>query len=123
MHNYARLLRNNPDYARLWFAQVISLLGDWFDTITLLTLVAAYSPVEYKGLAVSGLLLARYIPPMIISPFGGALIDRLDRKKLMIWSNWLRALVVLGLVLTTRGPQWLPVIYVLSVAQFSLSAF
>ncbi len=122
MRNYARLLRNNPDYARLWYAQIISLLGDWFDTITLLTLVAAYSPAHYKGLAVSGLLLARYIPPMIISPFGGALIDRLDRKKLMIWSNWLRALVVLGLVFTTRGPEWLPLIYVFSVIQFSLSA-
>ena len=122
MRGYAQLLRNNPDYARLWFAQVISLLGDWFDTITLLTLVAVYSPEQYKGIAVSGLMLARFIPPMIISPFGGVLIDRLDRKKLMIWSNWLRALVVLGLVLTTRGPQFLWLIYALSIVQFSLSA-
>ena len=48
MRNYAQLLRRNPDYARLWLAQVISLLGDWFDTITLLALVAVYSP-EYRG--------------------------------------------------------------------------
>ena len=121
MRNYAQLLRNNPDYTRLWLAQVISLLGDWFDTITLLALVAIYSP-EYKGLAVSGLLLARYIPAMVLSPFTGVLIDRFDRKRLMIWSNWLRALVVLGLVLTTQGPQWLPLIYILTVFQFSLSA-
>ena len=107
MRNYAQLLRNNPDYTRLWLAQVISLLGDWFDTITLLALVAIYSP-EYKGLAVSGLLLARYIPAMVLSPFTGVLIDRFDRKRLMIWSNWLRALVVLGLVLTTREMVLLP---------------
>src|SRR5664279_1758818 len=121
MRNYAQLLRNNPDYARLWLAQVISLLGDWFDTITLLALVGTYSP-QYRGLAVSGLLLARYIPPMVISPFTGVLIDRFDRKRLLVWSNWLRALVVLGLVLTTRGPEWLWVIYALTVVQFSLSA-
>ncbi|MEO8395380.1 MAG: MFS transporter [Chloroflexota bacterium] len=121
MRNYVQLLRNNPDYTRLWLAQVISLLGDWFDTITLLALVAVYSP-EYQGLAISGLLLARYIPAMALSPFTGVLIDRFDRKRLMIWSNWLRALVVLGLVLTTQGPQWLPLIYLLTVFQFSLSA-
>ncbi len=121
MRNYVQLLRDNPDYTRLWLAQVVSLLGDWFDTITLLALVAVYSP-EYKGLAISGLLLARYIPAMALSPFTGVLIDRFDRKRLMIWSNWLRALVVLGLVLTTQGPQWLPLIYLLTVFQFSLSS-
>ena len=121
MQRYAGLLRRNPDFARLWLSQVISLLGDWFDTITLLALVAHYSP-ENSGLAVSGLLLARYIPPMVISPVAGVLVDRFDRKRLLVWSNWLRAIVVLLLVLTTSGPQWLWLIYVLTVIQFSLSA-
>ncbi len=121
MRNYTRLLRDNPDYTRLWLSQVISLLGDWFDTITLLALVAAYSP-EYTGLAVSGLLLARYIPPMVISPLAGVIIDRFDRKRVLVWSNALRAVVVLGLVLTTQGPEWLWLIYALTVIQFSLSA-
>ncbi len=121
MQRYAQLLQRNPDFSRLWLAQVISLLGDWFDTITLLALVAHYSP-ENAGLAVSGLLLSRYIPPMVISPITGVLVDRFDRKTLLVWSNWLRAIVVLGLVLTTNGPQWLPLIYILTVIQFSLSA-
>ncbi len=121
MRNYARLLRDNPDYARLWLAQVVSLLGDWFNTITLIALVTAYSP-EYTGLAVSGFLLARFIPPTLISPFAGVLVDRFDRKRLLLWSNWLRALVVLLLVLTTQGPEWLWVIYALTAAQFVLSS-
>ena len=121
MRNYARLLRDNPDYARLWFAQVISLLGDWFDTIALATLVVAYSP-ENKGLAISALLLARFIPPMLISPVAGVLIDRFDRKRLLVWSNYLRAVVVSLFLLTTHGSQWLWLIYTLSVIQFSLSA-
>ncbi len=121
MQSYVRLLRNNHDFTRLWLSQVISLLGDWFDTITLLALVVAYSP-DNKGLAVSGLLLSRYIPPMLISPFAGVLVDRFDRKRLLVWSNWLRAGVVLLLVMTTTGPQWLWVIYLLTIFQFSLSA-
>ncbi len=121
MQTYLNLLRRNPDFSRLWYAQVVSLFGDWFSTITLLALVAAYSP-ENKGLAVSGLLLARSLPPMLISPAAGVLIDRFDRKRLLVWSNWLRAIVVLLLVLTTGGSHWLWAIYALTVLQFSLSA-
>lgn len=121
MRNYAQLLRNNPDYARLWLSQVVSLLGDWFNTITLVALVTAYSP-QYTGLAVSGFLLARFIPPMLISPFAGVLVDRFDRKRLLLGSNWLRAVVVVLLLLTTRGPEWLWLIYVLTALQFVLSS-
>jgi MFS family permease len=121
MQRYAQLLRRNPDFARLWLSQVVSLTGDWFDTITLLALVAHYSP-NNPGLAVSAFLLTRTVPPMLISPITGVLVDRFDRKTLLVWSNWLRAVVVLLLLLTTGGPQWLPLIYVLTVIQFSLSA-
>lgn len=121
MQKYVSFLRENPDFARIWMAQVVSLLGDWFNTITLVALVTAYSP-EYTGLAVSGFLLARFIPPMLISPFAGVLVDRLDRKQLLIWSNWLRALVVGLLIFTTGGAQWLWAIYLLTMLQFILSS-
>src|SRR5262245_37813118 len=121
MQNYIRLLRNNPDFTRLWLSQVISLLGDWFNTISLLALVSAYSPGS-QGLAVSGLLLARYLPQMLLSPVAGVLVDRFDRKTLLVWSNWLRAVVVLLLLLTTTGPQWLWAVYLLTIVQFTLSS-
>lgn len=121
MRRYAALLRDNPDFARLWLAQVISLTGDWFNTIALMALVIAYSP-ENSGLAVSGLLLARFIPPMLISPAAGVLIDRFDRKRIVVWCNFLRAIVVLGFLLATTGREWLPLIYLLSILQFTLSA-
>ncbi|MBL8134322.1 MAG: MFS transporter [Anaerolineae bacterium] len=121
MRRYTALLHDNPDFARLWLAQVISLTGDWFNTIALMALVVAYSP-ENSGLAVSGLLLARFIPPMLISPAAGVLIDRFDRKRIVVWCNFLRAIVVLGFLLATTGREWLPLIYLLSVFQFTLSA-
>lgn len=119
MSAYFQLLRRNPDFANLWAAQVISLLGDWFNTIVLSALVGAYS--GGSGLAVSIFLLARFVPPLLIGPFAGVLVDRMDRKRLLIFSDVSRAGVVLLLLLAT-GPDRLWLIYVLTFIQFSLSA-
>ena len=121
MIKYSRLLRDNPDFARLWLAQVVSLLGDWFGTIVLSTLVVRYSPGS-EGLAVSGLLLARFIPSMLISPVAGVLVDRFDRKWLLGISNLLRVGVVLMFLLPLDNPGLLWLIYLLSVIQFILSS-
>lgn len=121
MRAYAALLRSNPNFTRLWLAQVVSLAGDWFNTIALSALVVAYSP-QNSGWAVSLLLLARTFPALIVSPFAGVLVDRFNRKTLLVWTNMLRAAVVLGFLLCTQGPEWLWLIYVLSVIQFALSA-
>ena len=119
MNAYWRLLRNNPDFTRLWLAQVISLLGDWFNTIVLAVLVEKYS--GGSGLAVSLFLLARFVPPMLVGPWAGVLVDRLDRKRLLILSDLLRALVVLLLLLADE-PQMLWLVYVLTALQFTFSA-
>lgn len=119
MSQYTRLLRNNPDFARLWLAQVVSLLGDWFNTIVLSALVSNYS--GGSGLAVSGFLLARFIPPLVIGPFAGVLADRFDRKRLLIFSDFSRALVVLLLLFAT-SPDMLWLIYILTILQFALSS-
>lgn len=118
MSQYLRLLQKNPDYTRLWLAQVVSLLGDWFNTIVLSALVANYS--GGSGTAVSGFLLARFIPSLIIGPFAGTLIDRFNRKNLLIASDVSRALVVLLLLFAT-GPDTLWLIYLMTFIQFSLS--
>lgn len=119
MRQYIALLRNNPQFARLWAAQGVSLLGDWFNTIALSTLVSRYT--GGSGGAVSGLLLARFLPPLLVGPFAGVLVDRLNRKHLLILSDVLRAVVVL-LMLLVSGPETLWLIYALTVAQFLLSS-
>lgn len=119
MQSYVRLLRNNPDYALLWYAQAISLIGDWFNTIVLSALVSRYS--DGSGLAISVLLLARFLPPLLVSPLAGVLLDRFDRKRLLIFSDLARVVIVLGFLLAT-SPDRLWLIYLLTVLQFSLSA-
>lgn len=119
MRSYINLLRQNPGFARLWYAQVISLFGDWFNIIALSALVSQYT--DKSGLAVSGLLLARVLPPFIVSPFAGVLIDRFDRKRLLIISDVMRTLVGLSLFLAT-SPERLWIIYLATIVQFMFSA-
>jgi MFS family permease len=117
---YYHLLRKNPDFTRLWIAQVISLTGDWFNTIVLLALVGEHS--GGSGLAISVYLLARLLPPLIVSPYTGVLVDRFDRKTLLVVSDVARALIVLlYLVVLAGGPGTLWLIYVLTVFQFGFS--
>jgi MFS family permease len=116
---YLHLLRRNPNYARLWSAQVVSLLGDWFNTIVLSALVVKYS--DGSGVAISLLLLARFLQPLLVSPLAGVLLDRFDRRKLLIISDIARVVIVLGFLVVSSAHQlWL--IYVLTIAQFSFSA-
>ena len=122
MTRYLTLLQNYPDFTKLWIAQVISLLGDWFSTIVLAAMVTRYaSGTAYAGIAVSALFLSQTLPPLLFSPVAGSLVDRFDRKTLLIWSNFLRIFTVLGL-LFVNSVETLWLLYTLRVLQFVFSA-
>lgn len=116
---YIALLRRNPQFARLWAAMLISFIGDWFNTIALAAIVSRFT--NGSGLAISLFLLARFLPPLLVTPLAGALADRFDRKKLLIASDLLRVIIVLGLLLVQSADQ-LWVLYVLTMLQFALGA-
>ena len=44
-------------------------------------------------------MLSRAIPAMLAGPVAGVLLDRLDRKRIMIASDLIRAVVALGFIL------------------------
>ncbi len=118
MQRYLQLLRENPEYTKLWLAQVISLTGDWFNTIVLIGLVTQYS--GNSALAISLFLTLRVLPPLVLGPFAGVLLDRFNRKHILMWSNILRALIV-PFYLFASGPETIWIIYVVTIAQFTLS--
>ncbi len=121
--DYLKLIRGNRDFGKLWAAQLVSLLGDWFSTIVISALIVSYTEgTGYQGIAVSAFLIARLVPPLLMRPLAGVLADRFDRKRLLIASDILRALAVLGLLFTTQGPEYLPLIYVFIVIQFLVSS-
>ena len=104
---YWRLLRTNRDFRNLYFATLISFGGDWFLTVALLDLV-----LQLTGSATlaSLLLLCQSLPVFLFTPHAGHLIDRIDRRKLMIAVDVLRAVACL-LPLFVRTPAMLPFAY------------
>lgn len=116
---YAALLRRNAVFRRLWYGQVVSQLGDWFDTIALYTLLLRLTG---SGQAVGALLIAQSLPQTVVGLGGGALIDRLPRKLILIGSDLGRALLVLLFLLVhARSQIW--IIYVVTILKMTLTAF
>jgi MFS family permease len=116
---YVELIRRNRDFRLLWLGQVVSQLGDWFDTIALFTLVLRLTG---SGRAVGLVLVARFLPSVVLGPLSGVFADRFNRRTLMIASDAARALVVLGF-LFVRRPEHVWLVYVLTVLQLGLSSF
>lgn len=119
MNNYVELLKLRPQYRALWLAQVISLTGDWFNTIASVIIVNRYAA---SGLAVGGLFIARALPPFLLGPVAGVVADRFDRRVVLILSDVLRSAIVICFIWVDR-PERLWLLYGLTVLQFSVSAF
>jgi MFS family permease len=113
------LLRRNHNYRNLWFAQVVSEIGDYFNNIAVYALVMEKGG---SGLVVSGVMLSRAIPAALAGPVAGVLLDRFDRKRIMIASDLLRAVVALAFVWTVHQHRpWL--LYGLSAVLMFASPF
>src|SRR5262245_27939284 len=108
----------NPAFRRLWLAQAVSLIGDWFTLIALGVVVSRAS--GGSGVAVAAFLLTQLVPTAVVGPFAGVLADRFDRRRLLIVSDALRAGIVLLLIPAVRGGTLWP-IYALGLAHFTVA--
>ena len=97
---YLQLLRSNQSFRRLWFGQVISELGNWFNFIAGLGLVRVVSGGDPEVTTI--ILLARLVPFTLFAPLAGAFVDRWSRRMVMIVSDIARVAVALGFLLVQR---------------------
>ena len=103
----------------LWYGQVVSQLGDWFDSIALFALLLRLTG---SGTAVALLLVAQFLPPALVGLGAGVVVDRLPRKRVMIAADLGRAALVL-LFLLVRSPDLIWLVYVATALKFCLGAF
>ena len=87
-------LLKNARFLRLWIGQGTSFLGDAVSMVALVVLVVQ---ITGSASAVGGALIARLLPTLA-SPFAGVLADRLDRRLVLVASDLVRAVLVLGLI-------------------------
>ncbi len=86
-------LFGSHQFFRLWLAQVVASLGDWVGFLAISVLAAGIS--KGSGAAAIGLVMtARILPGFFLAPVAGVLIDRWDRKQVMVLTNLGRACVV-----------------------------
>jgi MFS family permease len=77
------VLRRHPAFFRLWIAECISLVGDWFSVVAISVLAATRGGGE-GALAVATTLAAYELPMAAVRPIAGVLADRFDRRSLLI---------------------------------------
>ncbi len=79
------------DYKYFFIGQLISQLGDRIHSLALLWITYKWSG---STAAVGGIMIATTLPGVVISPFAGGLIDRLDKRKIMMFADFFRGILV-----------------------------
>ena len=116
---YIELLRRNSSFRRLFIANEISFIGDWFTVIALFIL--AGEATDNSPLAIAGVMASRSFALALVTPFTGMLADRYSRKGLMLGAN-IASLFVLVFVLALDLLGSLTSVYVLAVAMVAARA-
>jgi MFS family permease len=117
--SYVRLLRGNRNFRRLWLAQIVSEIGDWFYTLSIYTLLLKLT--GHAGSLALALVL-QVLPQTFVGPMAGVVNDRLKRKHVMIAADLVRFGVVLAMLFVrSRSMVWL--IYPLLLAETTMAAF
>lgn len=100
MSRWLHLLRTNAALRRLWLAAAVSLVGDWlgFVAISVLTIESESGPF-----ALAGVLAAHQLPAALLAPLGGTIVDRVDRRKLLVLANVVQATLTGGAALAALG--------------------
>jgi len=123
MISFRALLRQNSNYRYMWSGQVVSEIGDHFNNIAVFSLAMAHTRNQTNsGLVVSGVMLARGISAIAAGPIAGVVLDRLNRKHVMIASDLARAVLALGFILAiNRNDNWM--LYIFSALLMFASPF
>jgi MFS family permease len=103
----------------LFTGQTVSQLGDWFNSVAVYALL-----LDLTGSAtfVAWMMIVQFLPIAVVAPMAGVVVDRVDRRRLMIAADLVRGILILGLLLVRqREDVWLA--YVVMAPTVAASAF
>jgi len=80
-------------FRKLWNSMVFSSLGDWLGLLATTAMAQQLSGGDYAtaNFAIAGVFIARLLPAVFLGPLAGVIADKLDRRKLMVNCDILRA--------------------------------
>src|SRR5256712_12833842 len=119
MNPYIAVLRTNRNFRLLFIGQTISQLGDWFNSVAVFALLL---DLTGSATAVAWMMIVQFLPVAIVGPVAGVVVDRVNRRRLMIAADLVRGVLILGLLLVRRPDQvWIA--YAVMALTVSASAF
>ena len=114
MGPYLDLLRREKDFRRTYLAQLIALGGDWFAIIPLLILLPELTGTGLWGALV---LAADTLVFALVGPYAGTVVDRLDRRRVIVVANSVAGVAALLLVLVrSEATAWIALVAIGFVA-------
>ena len=107
------------DFLALWLGQIISQIGDSF---TFLALLITVNRLTGSTVAMGIMMISLILPQLLFSFLAGVIVDRVDRKQVMIISDLLRGVLVLAF-LTVRTAEQVYIYYIVGFLLSSVSVF
>ena len=119
MQTVRQLLSHNRNFRFLWYGQIVSQLGDWFNSVAMYALL-----FELTGSAksVAMLMVMQILPIALVGPSAGVVADRYDRRRIMIAADVIRGVTVLGL-LFVRTPSMVWLAYAVTAVTVGTTGF
>jgi MFS family permease len=109
-------LRRRP-FALLWAGALVSDLGDW---MLLIGLPVFVFQLTGSALTTSTVFVAELVPALVVGQLGGVLVDRWDRRRILIAASLLQALLLLPLLAVDSADR-LWIVYIVAAAQSGLA--
>lgn len=99
-HNPTKLGANR-NFILLMIGQAVSFTGDLMFSTTLVIWIALKLAAHqtWSPIAVSGVMLGAAAPTLLVGLFAGVFVDRANKRRMMLWMDGLRVVIVAALVL------------------------
>jgi predicted MFS family arabinose efflux permease len=111
------ILRKEVRYQRLVTANFVSGIGDWFSSVAILSLLLQ---ITGTGLAVGITLAARTLPFLFMGPIGGILADKMNKKVILMISDFARIFLALSLLFVNSSDTiWIAYVVTVGLVVFS----
>lgn len=91
----------NRNFRLLWSGQLVSFAGSMMQNAALLWHVSLLAPPDQKGLYLGLVGLVRVVPIVVFSLISGVVADAVNRRRLMLWTQSLMALIAATLAFLT----------------------
>jgi MFS family permease len=110
-----------PNYRLFFWGQLVSVCGTWMQTVAQSFLVLQLTG---SGTALGLATGARFLPILLLAPWGGLVADRLDKRRILYVTQSLSGLLALALgVLVGTGAIRMWMVYLLALALGTVNAF